>query len=94
MDLPVYVLLWRTIYIGTLVFRAPNQGLHSSFCCWTAGQGLAQKECHFLSLSYLSPMDIWTYGQLWGGPGSPVVYLFTTLSDLLTIEHIATTLFD
>ena len=25
--------------------ETPNRGLESSFCCWTAGQGLAQKEC-------------------------------------------------
>ena len=28
-----------------LVSKTPNQGLGSSFCCWTARQGLAQKEC-------------------------------------------------
>ena len=40
-------LLWNIIHIGQLAFRAPHQGLESSFCCWTAGQGLAQKECFF-----------------------------------------------
>ena len=34
-------LLRRRIYVGILAFRAPNQGLESSFCLWTAGQGLA-----------------------------------------------------
>ena len=33
------------IHTGTLASRAPNQGLESSFCCWTAEQGLAQKGC-------------------------------------------------
>ena len=26
---------------------APSHWLESSFCCWTAGKGLAQKECSF-----------------------------------------------
>ena len=30
--------------IGILTFRSPNQGLDCSFCCWVAGQGLAEKE--------------------------------------------------
>ena len=38
-------LLRKMIHTGTSAFGAPNQGLESSFCCWTAGQGLAQKEC-------------------------------------------------
>ena len=33
------------IHIGMLFFRASNQGLESSFCWWTAGQVLAQKDC-------------------------------------------------
>ena len=39
--------LRRRVDIGMSSFRAPNQGLESSFCLWTAGQGLAQKECFF-----------------------------------------------
>ena len=31
-------ILWKK------AFRTPNQGLESSFCCWSAGQSLAQKE--------------------------------------------------
>ena len=34
-------------HLGMSAFRAPNQRLESGFCCWTAGQGLAQKECCF-----------------------------------------------
>ena len=30
---------------GEMIFQRPNQGLDCSFCGWTAGQGLAQKEC-------------------------------------------------
>ena len=47
-------LLQKMIQVGISVFRAPNQGLESSFCCWTAGQGLAQKECYFHRHRYLS----------------------------------------
>ena len=39
--------LLKAIHIGRLAFRAPNQGLKSSFCCWNAGQWFAQKECYF-----------------------------------------------
>ena len=39
--------LWRREHIDMLAFRPPNQGLESSFCRWTARQGLAQKECLF-----------------------------------------------
>ena len=39
--------LRKRTHIGILVFRALNQGLQSSFCCWTAWQGLAHKECSF-----------------------------------------------
>ena len=39
--------LRTTIRTEMLAFRAPNQGLESSLCCWTAGQGLPQKECCF-----------------------------------------------
>ena len=28
-------------------FIAPNQGVERSFCCWIAGQRVAQKECSF-----------------------------------------------
>ena len=37
-------LLRNRRHTGAIAFRAPAQGLESSFCCWTAGQGLAQKE--------------------------------------------------
>ena len=40
-------LLMKMMHIGILACRAPNQGLESSFCCWTAGQGLARKEHAF-----------------------------------------------
>ena len=40
-------LLQRRGPLGRWAFEAPNQGLGSSFCCWTAGQGLAPKECFF-----------------------------------------------
>ena len=40
-------LLRKMIGMGTLAFRAPNQGLESSFCRWVAGQRLAWKECIF-----------------------------------------------
>ena len=43
-------LLRRRRRIGRLVFRAPNQGLESSFCCCTAGQGLAQPTLYFKTL--------------------------------------------
>ena len=44
----------------TIVFEAPNQGLESSFCCWTAGQGLAQKECFFSDAgsSHVAPSSL------------------------------------
>ena len=32
---------------GCEYHRAPSQGLESRFCCWTAGQGLSQKERSF-----------------------------------------------
>ena len=35
------------MHSGVLAFRTPNQGLEIRFCCWIAGQGLAQKECFF-----------------------------------------------
>ena len=38
--------------MGRLDFRAPNQGLESSFCGWIAGQRLAQKECLFRHRRY------------------------------------------
>ena len=34
-------------HVGKSASKAPNQGLKSNFCCRTAGQGLAQKECRF-----------------------------------------------
>ena len=37
-------LLRNITHVGISAFRAPNQGLESSSCCWTAGQGLAQWE--------------------------------------------------
>ena len=40
-------LLRRRIHVKLLASKTPNQGLESSFCCWTAGQGLVQKECLF-----------------------------------------------
>ena len=40
-------ILWRRTLIVMLAFRPPNQGLESSFCHWTAWQGLAQKELFF-----------------------------------------------
>ena len=46
--LPVSVkktFLQKMIHLGISYFRAPTHGLESSFCCWTAGQGLAEKEC-------------------------------------------------
>ena len=49
-DLPVSVkkkLLRMGKHVGVLAFRAPTQGLESCFCCWTAKQGLAPKECLF-----------------------------------------------
>ena len=46
----------RRTHIGTSAFGAPNQVLESSFCCWTAGQGLAQKECCFHRYWYESPI--------------------------------------
>ena len=33
--------------LGRRAFGAPDQGLECSFCRWTAGQGLAQKEYLF-----------------------------------------------
>ena len=33
---------------GNASFQSTNHGLESSFCCWTAGQGLVQKECVLL----------------------------------------------
>ena len=33
------------------VNETPNQWLDSSFHCWTAGQGLAHKECFFTDTS-------------------------------------------
>ena len=39
-------LLQKITHILISAFRAPTRGLESSFCCCTAGQGLAQKE-HF-----------------------------------------------
>ena len=39
--------LHTRIHVGILAFRAPNQGLESSFCCWTPRQGIVQKECFF-----------------------------------------------
>ena len=38
---------WRGYYVNTQASRAQKQGLDCSFCCGTAGQGLAQKECLF-----------------------------------------------
>ena len=38
-------LLRRRRHVKMLASGTPNQGPESSFCCWTAGQGLAQKEC-------------------------------------------------
>ena len=38
-------LLWRRRPVGRTAFGAQHQGEDSSFSCWTAGQGLAQKEC-------------------------------------------------
>ena len=40
-------LLRKRTSIRISVFGAPNQGLESNFCCWIAGQVLAQKECFF-----------------------------------------------
>ena len=33
--------------LGKWAFRAPNQELDTSFCCWIAGQRLAEKDCFF-----------------------------------------------
>ena len=33
--------------MNILASKTPNQGLDDSFCCWTAGQGLAQKDVYF-----------------------------------------------
>ena len=33
--------------LGRRPFRAPNQGVESGLCGWTAGPGHAQKECLF-----------------------------------------------
>ena len=33
--------------MNILASKTPNQGLDNSLCCWTAGQGLVQKECLF-----------------------------------------------
>ena len=35
----------RSKHANALASKTPDQGLESSFYCWTAGQGLAQKEC-------------------------------------------------
>ena len=40
-------ILRKRLHKGNLVFRAPHQGLESNFCCWTAGQGPAEKDCFF-----------------------------------------------
>ena len=40
-------LLQKMIHVGISAFRAPNQGLGSSLCCWVAGHGLAEKKCLF-----------------------------------------------
>ena len=48
--LPVPVkktLLWKRGPLRRLAFGVPSQGLESSFCLWTAGQRLTQKECLF-----------------------------------------------
>ena len=39
--------LWMRRLVGKSAFKRPNQGLDCSFCCLTAGQGLAQKEYFF-----------------------------------------------
>ena len=51
-------LLRRRIHVKLLVSRTPNRGLESSFCCWTAGQGLAQKECLFHRHQYETILSI------------------------------------
>ena len=43
-------------YVGMLAFRAPKQGLESGFRCWIAGQGLAQKECVFVTDTGMSAL--------------------------------------
>ena len=40
-------LLRRRRRLGKRAFRAPNQGLDSSFCRWIAGQRLATNTCFF-----------------------------------------------
>ena len=39
--------LRRRRHVNELASKIPNRGLESSFCCWTAGQGLARKELLF-----------------------------------------------
>ena len=36
-------LLRKIIHTGISAFRARSRGRERSLCCWTAGQGLAQK---------------------------------------------------
>ena len=57
-------LLRKIIHIGILVFRSPNQGLESSFCCWTAGQGLAQKERFLTDTGMYAYFTILYYAML------------------------------
>ena len=40
-------LLWRREPSGERALKAPNLEEDRSFCCWIAGQRLAQKECFF-----------------------------------------------
>ena len=42
-----------------------NQGLESSFRCWTAGQGLAQKECFFTDTGTILYYTILYYAMLY-----------------------------
>ena len=54
-------ILRRRIHMKLLASKTPNQGLNNSFCCWTAGQRLAQKECSFHRHRYPSRPDMYIY---------------------------------
>ena len=46
----------RRRHLGSGVFRAPSQGVGSSFFCWIAGQRLAQKEYMFHRHRYVQAL--------------------------------------
>ena len=45
----------KVIDIGISAVGAPSRGLDYSFCLWTAGQGLAEKEWFFTDTGSIAP---------------------------------------